>query len=219
MKAKFIKKIKQSSEIYSFYFEPSLQLNYIPGQFIELALPFETNGLRGNKHWFSLSSSPDEKYLAITTRVYKRESKYKKFLAELKPGDQVAISQPMGDFVLPKDNEIELVFVAVGIGITPFRSIINHLPHEKPRKITLVFASKNPEDFIFDDLFSDSDIDYIKHDGQLDINRLRDYEPSLALKTIYVSGPEKTVEKFYKDLQASGIKPERISVDYFHNYD
>ena len=220
MRARFVKKIKRSPDIQSFYFEPDIKPNFIAGQFIELTLPFTSKGHRVNKRWFSLSLSPDEKYLAITTRLYANKSKFKQNLTSLKPGAEVDISQPMGDFVLPKDAEAELAFIAVGIGITPFRSIINYLPNEKgSRDITLVFASKNPDDFIFDELLSGAKIKYIKHIGTLGLDDVKNHLPELKLKTIFVSGPEKTVETLYKKLLDDGVKPESISVDYFHNYD
>lgn len=220
MKSRFIEKTKRNSNIFSFYFEPNSSFEYIAGQFIELTLPFESNELRGNKRWFTLSSSPGEKYLFITTRIYPEKSSFKESLSGLKKGQEVDISLPMGDFVLPKDPRQELTFIAIGIGITPFRSIVNYLVQEnKKRKITLIFANKNKEDFIFDDLFSKAEISYIKHHGRLELHDLKSYLADLKSKTIYLSGPEKTVEKFYKDLLKDGLKPEKISVDYFHNYD
>lgn len=220
MKSYFVRKNRRNSNIFSFYFQPESKLNYIAGQFIELSLPFESKELRGNKRWFTLSSSPSEELLFITTRIYTKKSLFKENLANLKKGQEVDISLPMGDFVLPKNTEAELVFIAIGIGITPFRSIVNHLESKKiKRKITLIFANNNPEDFIFDDLFSEAKISFIKHHGILNIKDLKNYLPEIKRKVIFLSGPEKTVEKLYKNLIKDGIKPEKISVDYFHNYD
>ncbi len=220
MKARFKEKIKRGSNIFSFYFKPEQKLNYIAGQFIELTLPLKTTEPRGNKRWFTLSSSPDEKYLFITTRIYPERSLFKKGLFALKAGNEVDISLPMGDFVLPKNTEEELVFIAVGIGITPFRSIVHYLPQEKKnRKITLIFANKDSDDFIFDDLFSNAEISYIKHRRRLELKDIKSYIPGFGSKTIYLSGPERTVENLYKNLLDDGIRSERISVDYFHNYD
>ncbi|HEX5797808.1 MAG TPA: FAD-dependent oxidoreductase [Candidatus Saccharimonadales bacterium] len=220
MKARFVKKVKRNSTISSFYFQPEAKMDYIAGQFIELALPFKTKEVRGNKRWFTLSSSPGEEYLFITTRVFTERSLFKKKLASMRPGQEVDIALPMGDFVLPKSKEADLIFIAIGIGITPFRSIVNHLAEEgKERKITLIFANKNSEDFIFDNLFSKAKISYIKHHGKLELADIKSYVTEIKSKTIYLSGPERTVESFYKDLLSDGIRPEKISVDYFHNYD
>lgn len=220
MKARFAKKTKRNSNIFSFYFQPESKMNYLAGQFIELTLPFESSELRGNKRWFTLSSSPGEEHLFITTRIFPEKSLFKENLTKLKEDDEVDISLPMGDFVLPKDAGSELVFLAIGIGITPFRSIVNYLEREdKKRNITLIFANKNPEDFIFDDLFSSAQISYIKHHGKLELANIKSYLSEINSKTIFLSGPERAVEKLYKNLLGDGIKPEKISVDYFHNYD
>jgi ferredoxin-NADP reductase len=220
MKARFVKRIKRNPTISSFYFQPETKMNYIAGQFIELTIPFKTEETRGNKRWFTLSSSPGEKYLFITTRIFSKKSLFKEKLAKMKTGQEVDIALPMGDFVLPKSTKAELVFIAIGIGITPFRSIVSHFLEEgNKRKITLIFANKNSEDFIFDELFSEAEISYIKHHGKLNLADIKSYIPGVKSKTIYLSGPERTVESLYKDLLSDGIRPEKISVDYFHNYD
>ncbi len=73
---------------------------------------------------FTIASSPTEGgFILISTRI--RDIPFKKKLANLKPGTQVKIIVPAGDFVLPdNNNSTSVVFLSGGIGVTPFRSMI-----------------------------------------------------------------------------------------------
>src|SRR5665213_828787 len=129
-----------SKTIKSFWFEPERPLDYIAGQFIMMSIKHDHPDDRGKEHWFTVSSSPsDAPLISITTKFSTPSSSFKTALHKLKPGEHVAISDPMGDFVLPKDRNIPLIFVAGGIGITPFHSIIKWLHDTKQsRDITLL---------------------------------------------------------------------------------
>lgn len=156
MNAKLIRKKHESSNIWTYFFEKNTTLDYQAGQFIELSINLSKSSQDLGKRWFTLSSSPSEDYLSITTRITDENlSDYKKALSDYKIGSAVNISQAMGDFVLPKSKVIPLVFVAAGIGITPFRSMVKYLVDEKQlRSITLIHIVKNRSDLVFDDIFT-----------------------------------------------------------------
>ena len=151
-------KVEQIKEnIYTFHFSPEYFQKYAAGQYIELVIPHDTPDKRGIKRWFTLSSSPTEQEYALTTKFSdSKASTYKKALLALQAGGKVKMSSPMGDFVLPKDKNINLIFVAGGIGITPFRSMIKWLiDTEQKRQIHLIYAAKQRNQTIFTELFSD----------------------------------------------------------------
>ncbi len=121
----------------AFFFEKPKNFKFTPGQFIEIHL---------NKkiYPFSIASSPKEKELMITTRM--RPSAFKNSLNKLKIGSRVKIDGPFGQFVLHKNIKIPAVFLAGGIGITPFRSMVKyHLDH----KITLFYSNRRIGDAPF----------------------------------------------------------------------
>src|ERR1035437_6534264 len=110
MKAVLTRRHHESDNIISFWFEPEKPMNYLAGQFIEINLPHPSSDDRGVKRWFTLSSSPsDAPLVSITTKFNDKSSSFKAALKNLKPGDMVDMSEPMGDFVLPKDPSIPLV--------------------------------------------------------------------------------------------------------------
>lgn len=220
MKATFVKRTRLSPEIYSFYFKVSSTFDYIAGQFIELSLTDNSHDNRGGKRWFSLSSSPSEDLLSITTRLVTKNSTFKQRLFKLSAGDIVGISQPMGDFVLPKNPKSKLVFVAIGIGITPFRSMIKFFnDRSETRDITLFYSSNSSDNFIFKNEIKSPFIELILVNEKINIDLLlRKIDPETKTK-VFIAGPEKAVEQLANQLEINGIEKKHISVDFFHNYD
>src|ERR1700693_2134326 len=91
----------EAANITTFYFKPESPVRYTAGQYIELTIKHEHPDDRGQKHWFTLSSSPTENYLSITTKfAAEKGSTFKKALRALPPGTELHMSEPMGDFVL-----------------------------------------------------------------------------------------------------------------------
>lgn len=220
-----------AKNISTFWFRTPQKVNYTAGQFVEIYLPHINPDKRGTKHWFTLSSSPTEDRIAITTKLDTQHvSSFKQKLFSLSPGDEVKISEPMGDFVLPKDVTIPLVFVAGGIGITPVRSIIKWLiDSRQTRQIHLIYTAQDETELAFMDLFKsyDQQIDIIlsnpKPDWRGAIGRLTGKQ---LLKIaghshdqyIYVSGPEPMTEKLEKELLAEKFPPSNLILDFFPNY-
>jgi ferredoxin-NADP reductase len=232
MKVTFVRKEEIAENIISFYFEPERSVHYTAGQFIELYLPHENPDKRGTKRWFTLSSSPHEEHLAITTNFSPETgSTFKKTLRSLKPGTVLDMASPMGDFVLPKDSSIPLLFVAGGIGCTPFRSIITDLQLTKEKcDITLIYAAQKLEKVAFRSTFESYLDDKFKivltqpphnwqgPEGYLTAEMIQNISQPGDNHYIYVSGPEPMVETLDKDLKSLGINKKHIFGDFFPNY-
>src|SRR6185436_15731863 len=94
--------------------------------------------------WFTIASAPCEHHVMVTTRfASKQGSSFKKALKALKPGGSIEVSDLDGDFVLG-DPRKQYVFIAGGIGITPFRSILKQAAHAGKRlHVTLLYANRN----------------------------------------------------------------------------
>jgi ferredoxin-NADP reductase len=126
----------------AFHFEKPRGFRFKPGQTIDLTLP------EVGKHTFSLVSAPAEDRLTIATRL--RGSHFKRALGALVPGTAVTLEGPYGSLTLHGDAARPAVFVAGGIGITPFMSMLRHVAREAPtRPITLVWSNRRPEDAAF----------------------------------------------------------------------
>jgi ferredoxin-NADP reductase len=146
---------EEAPHIRTFFFKPEKPVHYTAGQFTELTLPHDSPDDRGIRRWFTLSSSPTDELLSITTRFTPDTgSSFKNALFALEPGTVVQMADAMGDFVLPKLIQTPLIFVAAGIGITPFHSILTWLTATgEKRPIKLLYAVHEEDDIIFQDTF------------------------------------------------------------------
>lgn len=120
-------KIRQSHDVYDFIFTPDKPIKFTPGQYMEWTLEHPKTDDRGNRRYLSLASSPTEKDIRIGVKFADPPSSYKRNLFNFGPHQKIVASQLIGDFVMPEDPNRKLVFVAGGIGITPFRSMIKYL--------------------------------------------------------------------------------------------
>lgn len=214
--------------IKTFWFKPEKAVDNVPGQYTEIYLPHKNPDKRGQKRWFTIYSSPTENLLAITTKITNQCSSFKKALNELKIGAEIIFSEPMGDFILPIDDSLPLVFVAGGIGMTPFRSIIKWLEDSnQKRDIQLIYAAKNESDLIDRDLFAYVNTKYIISEpssnwkglsGKLSANKILKLSKIKPSTHIFLSGPEPMVEAFTKDIISTGLPKHQIITDYFPGY-
>lgn len=136
----FVKKEQVSKDAYTFYFSAkggeSSGWDFLPGQFVRVTLPHANPDERGISRNFSISSSPlDTNFLTITTRVV--QSTFKKTLVQLTPGAPVQFFGPVGKFVLDELDIRPHIFLAGGIGITPFHSMISYA-HKKQLNIPII---------------------------------------------------------------------------------
>ncbi|MCL4513301.1 MAG: FAD-dependent oxidoreductase [Candidatus Eremiobacteraeota bacterium] len=127
---KLIDRKELASETFGCYFEKPEGFHFNPGQTLRLTLlNLPETDTEGNTRLFSIASAPIEKTLLIASRTGK--TAFKHHLSSLPIGSQVNIRGPFGDFLLHKDTSRPAVFLAGGIGITPFRSILVQAKEEK----------------------------------------------------------------------------------------
>ncbi len=231
MKVVFDYSEAEAANIRTFFFRPEKPVRYTAGQFIELTVKHPHPDKRGIRHWFTLSSSPTDTLLSITTKFAgATSSTFKKALFALEPGAELLMSEPMGDFVLPKLIQTPLVFVAGGIGITPFHSILEwQAATGEQRPIKLLYGVNNEDEIIFQDTFeragqhatvvvSNPTAAWGGERGHLSAELILGLEKPSEETLIYVSGPEPMVESLEKDLKKAGLSQRQLVLDFFPNY-
>lgn len=209
--------------VWAFRFRPDEPFNWTAGQYVRVELPHENPDAEGTKRWFTNSAAPYEGIMQITTRV--TQSTFKQALSKLEPGDELQlIENPEGDFVW-QASELPIVFVAGGIGITPFRSILKQRAHDgQPLKVTLVYGSRTPEVPFKDELeqWQATNPELLVHylvGEPLTAESIAAQVPSLNESLVYVSGPEPMVQALSSDLMQHGLPESQLKRDEFPNYD
>lgn len=220
MKVRFTNKFKVVDNVWTFNFESLEKLDYIAGQFIELEICEVQNDGNWLKRWFTLSSSPTEEQLSISTRIDEKLSDFKKALWNLDYSQEVIMSQAMGDFVLPRSIDSELIFIGFGIGITPYRSMIKYLEDSNlKRNIRLLFINSRNRSLPFHEEFSHylgDKVFMFQKSEQLQKQKILE---NINQNTyIFISGPEDRVMTERHNLVKYGIDENMIICDYFPGY-
>lgn len=232
MKARLQHVESHTDTIKTFWFQPEGPVHFLPGQFTELHLPHPGVDERGDRHWFTISSSPTESLIGLTTKFANDlSSSYKRELLQLQSGAIVRLTDPMGDFTPPKSLDVPLVFVAGGMGITPVRSIAKFLIDTGQRRpVRLLYCARTETDLVFTDIFEAAGFDvtlfvtqsqesWHGETGTLTADRILDLTDPLDTRTLFfLSGPEPLVEDLQKGLIAKGIVSDRIATDFFPGY-
>ena len=140
-------------------------------------------------------------------------------------GQEITAFGPNGKFFIDDPNK-RYVMIAGGIGITPFRSILMDLNHQKLSvDITLLYANKTTE-IVFqkelEEIAKQSlglKIRYFIGENKLTASSLQNLSFDLKSTIFYISGPEMMMKSFVQILESLGVPPENIRHDFFPGYE
>jgi len=240
-KDRFILKLKEkkliANNVYNFIFSKDRKMKFEPGQYLEWTLGHKKQDNRGMRRYFTIASSPTEKDVIIGVKFYDKPSSYKKALNSLTGGGTIIASQLAGDFTLPKDKQKKLVFLAGGIGVTPFRSMIKYLlDKNEKRDIVMYYANKSFTDIAYKEIFSKASTDlgikiihviddtngipngFFFEKGPINMEMIKRGVPDYKKRVFYISGPKAMVDSFKKELKALGIDKLKIKTDFFPGF-
>lgn len=229
--------IRLGGDMYDFVFESDAKFRFKAGQYLEWTLPHEHPDSRGNRRFFTIASAPGEAMVRMGVKFYPQASSYKKALAKMKTGDVIAAGQLAGDFVLREGETKKLVFVAGGIGITPFASILADLTERnESRDIILLYANSRADEIVYGDvftraqnelglrcLFTLSDPEHIPagwqgEKGHITADMILKNIPDFGERTFYISGSHGMVTAVEKELVRLKVNPKQIVTDYFPGF-
>jgi ferredoxin-NADP reductase len=224
-------KKQETKDAMSFKFKSDEPIEWQAGQYFFYTLPSDDPDNRGVTRYFTISSAPFEKFIMVTTRINLPPSSFKKSLVDMSIGDTIEASGPDGDFIIENPNR-NYVFIAGGIGITPFRSILLDLDYKKlPINVQLLYANSN-EDIVFKDQLDsltskniNFKIQYFISPVKIDEKTLSNFNSlasrrsgQLSTLNFYVSGPTKMVDEFSNMLKTLGVPEKKIKLDQFSGY-
>jgi len=221
----------------AFHFARPADFKFQAGQSMNVSLidPPETDA-KGNARTFSIVSAPHETELVIATRM--RDTAFKRVLKSMPTGGRVGLRGPAGMFTLESADARPAVFLAGGIGVTPFMSMLRDAAHSRlGRDLWLFYSNRRPEDAAFlEELaalpkrhsrchFVGTMVEMAKsgrpwngETGFLDRAMLERHLKDLAASVYYAAGPPGLVEAMRKMLADAGVEDEAIRTDEFFGY-
>lgn len=235
--AKLLSRVEVAEGTMAFHFEKPSQFDFKPGQSADVTLsnPPETDS-EGNTRTFSIASSPFENQLMFATRM--RDTAFKRSLKKVPLGTEVKINSAMGSFTLHKNSAKSAVFLAGGIGITPFLSIVRQAGHDRlPHMLYLFYSNRRPEGAAFLEALQmleksnphfqlictmterpQSQKGWKGETGLIDKEMLSRYLTTLQGPIYYSAGPPAMVTGMRKMLVGAGVDEDDIRTEEFGGY-
>ncbi len=219
----------------AFRFEKPAGFAFKAGQAVVLELLDPPPGDGQKRRTFSLVSAPFERTLTIATRM--RDTAFKRALNALPDGASVKLVGPIGQFTLA-DVARPAVFIAGGIGITPFMSMLRQAAQDRSaRRLVLLYSNRRPEDAAFlGELqalerqlgnfrlvatmteMRNSASKWEGETGLLNAHLIERAASGLAAPVYYVVGPPGMVAAMVDTLRSTGVAEESIVTEEFYGY-
>ena len=228
------KKTMLAPDTIDFAFALPQPLAFAPGQYMEWTLGLPHADSRGNRRYFTLASSPTERLLHLGVKFYERGSAFKQAMSSLDGQTTVLAGQIAGDFTLPANPRLKLAFIAGGIGITPFRSMLKYLIDTNQRRdIVLIYANRTAGDIVYRDVLDRAErklgifVKYTLTDvsavparwtggvGRVDADMIAREIPDYRNRTFFLSGPPAMVRSNEQALLSLGVRRRQIKKDFF----
>jgi ferredoxin-NADP reductase/Na+-transporting NADH:ubiquinone oxidoreductase subunit NqrB len=216
-------------------FRAHSRLFFVPGQYLELEVPHHHPDARGTRREFSIASAPED--LPILKVAFREgnstapQSSYKRALAQVTAGSELAVTGVWGDFVLPQRAAAPVLMVAAGIGITPFISQLRHARLAgEDRDVVLVYVASEASELPFRAELEASGIPVViftrdqprdlpanwlwARGVRLDAEGLVRVVPDIAARHTYISGPAGLIADLAPALEQS----RSLTTDAFSGY-
>ncbi len=208
------------------------KLSFLPGQFAMLCFPDEPDPQRKCRA-YSISSSPQvTDYIEVTIKIVKE---WTSRMTSTAVGTKLQVKMPFGRFVLDPTCR-DHVFIAGGVGITPFAAMSSFLAATKPEAVraTLFYSAKTPATLIFRERFEKtarewpelnlaftitdkeySGADWPGHRGRLDAEFIKATLGNIAGKKFYLCGSGQMMAGIEEILESMGVAKENIHTEKF----
>ena len=204
-----LERIEQSAaDSYDFIFRSPRKLAFQAGQYLEWTIGLDHPDNRGNRRYFTVASAPTEGCRSSRRQILSCVQRLQAGAWRDAPGDTIHASQLAGDFTLPANPETKLAFLAGGIGITPFRSMLQYLLDRKERGRSSSSTAPKPAGHRLsrrtrrrtartrhqDDTCRARGSERGQYAGFIDERLVRAAIPDYLERTFYISGPQAMVK-------------------------
>lgn len=176
---------------------------------------------------YTLSSTPGQsEFITLTVRQIEQGKGSGWLTRDVRPGNDIWLSDPQGDFSCQRHPASHYLFLAAGCGITPIMSMCRWLHAQRPAcSVQLVYSVRSPQDVIFADelsamqpwltltIIAENSATQAMLSGRLDRTRLAALVPDIHQHTLMICGPEAYMDSVRQDAQALGA--EKIFTEQF----
>jgi ferredoxin-NADP reductase len=212
---------------FAFYFEKPAGFAFKAGQSVSLALREPPSAPNSARRTFSLVSAPFEPELAVATRL-REASAFKQALKMLPLGATVRLTGPLGKMTLHEDSTRTAVFIAGGIGITPFISMLRQAIHDRLRQpLLLLYSNRSPDRAAFLTELQDlaRQHDNFRLHAKMTTGRdrvsdetIRNFVGDAAAPIYYLVGPPAFVGAITEALMRLGVNSNALQSEMFYGY-
>lgn len=216
----FVRREQWATDVWEYFFEPEIPLTYTPGQYANFTLANVIDA-RGSARTFTMTSLPTDALLSFAVKISNDPSPYKIRLGALKQSDIISMGEPMGDLVMPRSANTPLLFVAGGLGVASYISLLR-LRSSNPtisNPVSVLWALRSQSDrykLPALDTITSTDLHIFTAPNRLNLDDIMQQSKNDTL--IYLSGSEHFVSGLRNDLHIHGITDARILFDYFSGY-
>ena len=218
-KAKLSQIVPETDQISSFRLLLPGGINNRPGQWMDVTIA------PGLKHTFTISLSPTEDFVQFTTML-RPQSEFKRILFALKVGSKLDIEGPHGSFVMNESDTRPRLFLAGGIGITPFRSMLKYaIDKDLQLPITLLHSVKTRSaapfvNWLTGQLTNWQTVRVVETEvkGRLNEKKVKELVPDFISRTWWICGPAGFVDAMRELALEMGITEDLIKSEDFPGY-
>lgn len=196
-------------------------MTFLPGQFVFISVDNKRVGKE--EHPFTISSSPDEAELRLSI---KKSGDWTARLDAIKKGDEIAVWGPYGKFgeqYLATDDKS--VWIAGGIGVTPFLSMLLYSDHKQLKKdVAFFYATKNVGEAVYKNEVSEvtknlPDVHVLDHysdqQGYLTAEVIAQQVKDVKDRRIFICGPPLMMQSLRDGLMKQGVPRRKIIFEEF----
>ncbi len=221
--------LKETDDVYTLELIAQDFYPYQPGQYALVSIKNTPDIARA----YTLSSSPGlSRFVTLTVRRIENGVGSNWLTSEVKPGDQIWLSDPMGEFTCTKIVSNHYLLAAGGCGVTPIMSMTRWLLNNRPEvNITVLYSVHAPKDVIFKreweqlrhqfpqlKLFINASVDAEEGflSGRVNRDMLARLVPNIADYTVLTCGPQSYMNDLQVMTEALGVPPQRFFLEQFH---
>jgi len=233
-KAEIVEIVQETydTKTYRLRLENGAKMDFKPGQFVVLAIPQELGGGPTFSRAYSMASSPTEELIDLTMNVVGTVTKK---MNSFETGVKVNVQGPFGLFVLNPETQNDVVFIAGGVGITPFRSMWRYvIGKHLPVKMTMLFSCKTEEDIVYHDeleemnqrddfklvltLTREQGEEWHGLRGRINAEFIKQQVGNLESKTFFICGSNAMNDGMTQTLLEMGVPKDRIKTEKWGEY-